>query len=72
MKWHMVCTDLQVILWVGVMPLAWALAGSILGHYGFSQDYEVSSVVLGRDHSGEKSVQWIMFLTILCLVGGEG
>lgn len=36
------CFLLQIILCVGALPFVWKLSGRIIGHFGFSSDYEVN------------------------------
>ena len=36
-----VCCWLQIIIVIGGIPLAWNLAGAIIGYYGYTEDYEV-------------------------------
>ena len=36
---------MQVIILVGAIPLAWNLAGAIIGYYGYTKDYEVRDSV---------------------------
>lgn len=36
-----VCVCVQIILVIGGIPIVWDFAGSIIGRYGYTQDYEV-------------------------------
>lgn len=41
----MITSNIQVIIIVGGIPIVWNLAGSMMGYYGYSQDYEVYYVL---------------------------
>ena len=52
---------LQIIILIGGIPILWSLAGSMMGQYGYGQEYEVCNTLCVLN------VTWDSHVTCMCI-----